>query len=74
MNLQLIENLVRRLAFYGGIIVMLFAFLEGVVQVLGHSLVAYHYAPSRLLEIGAALLVLAIACLLRQIRDALRAR
>lgn len=74
MNTRAIEILVTRIALIGGTAAILLAFVEGLVQLSNHSLVGYVYAPSRILEIGAALLILAAAFLLRQIRDELRAR
>ena len=69
MNKQAIENLVLRLSLYAGAFALLLAFAEGFTQLLGSSLVSHLYAPSRMLEIGATLLILAIALLLKQIRD-----
>jgi hypothetical protein len=73
MNKQKIEDIAVRIMIAAGSFVLLLAFAEGLVQILGHSLVSRLYAPSRMLEIGAVLFIAAVALLLRQIRDQLRA-
>ena len=67
------DNLVR--VILSGAIVMIFmAFLELAAQFTNLSLIGQAYPPGRLIELAAALLVLAIAIVTMQIRDDLRAK
>lgn len=72
MNIKSIESLLTRSTLAVGAFAILLAFVEGFVQLLGHSLMARNYAPSRILEIGAVLLILSIALMVKQIRDEAR--
>lgn len=74
MAKSMIEKYLVRVLFAAGTFALLLSFAEGLAQLLGHSLVSRLYAPSRMLEIAATLLLLLIALLLRQIRDGLSSR
>ena len=67
----LLENLTR-LLLIGAASMMGLAFLELAAQLLGQSLLRSYYSPGRLMELSATLAVLAIALLLRDVRNGLK--
>lgn len=74
MNIESVLRIAARAAFVGAVGAIALGFIEWIVQLFGQSLIANAYAPGRLLELAAALLVFVIVVLLRQIRDELRQR
>lgn len=74
MTIQTILRYLARLVLFGAIAANLLAFAELIVQFGGSSLLGNMYTPGRLIELGAALLVLVIALLLLEILDELRAK
>ena len=74
MITQILLHNVARLVFLGASAMIALAFIEGTAQLFGTTLIARMYGPGRLLELAAALMVFVIVVLLREIRDALRAR
>ena len=74
MNITIIDKYFARTVFIIATMTILLAFAEGFAQLFGQSLISRIYAPGRLLELAATLLVFVIVQLLRQIRDELRAR
>ena len=73
MTMQNLLHNAGRLFFLGASATIVLAFMEGVAQIFGISLIAEAYPPGRLLELAATLLIFVIAVLLREIRDTLRA-
>ena len=72
MNIEVLLNNLARLVFFGASAAIALAFVEGIVQLFGTSLIGNTYAPGRLLELAATLLVFVAVLLLRQIREELR--
>ena len=64
---------IGRIVFGVATAVMFFALAEAAANLLGTSLIGGRYSVGRLLELGAILMIVVIAQLLRQIRDQLRA-
>ena len=67
----LLENLTR-LLLVGALVLVAVAVIELALQVLGVSVIAKYYAAGRLLEMAAVFAVIAIALILRDIRELLR--
>ena len=74
MNIPSILHNIARLALVGALALFALAFLELAAGLFEISLIRDAYAAGRLIEMGAALLVPAIAITLREIRDALQAK
>ncbi|MCH9004546.1 MAG: hypothetical protein IH838_04555 [Proteobacteria bacterium] len=73
MDKQSILHTSAQVIFVGASAAIVLAFLELGVQFFGTSLIGSLYPPGRIIELAAALLVLVIAIVLREIRDVLRA-
>ena len=73
MSVDLFLHNLARVVFVGAVAALFLAFVELAAQRVGTSVVAGSYAPGRIIELAAALLVLVIAITLREIRDALKA-
>jgi hypothetical protein len=74
MNLDQLSTLACRLFLAGGFALLLLGMLERVAFVFGYTITSGRVSGGRLLEMAAVALVFAIALLLRDIRNALRAR
>lgn len=74
MAIQTFLHKLARVILFGAIATNLLAFIELVLQLANISLIGSLYTPGRLIELAAALLVLVIAILLFEIRDALQAK
>ena len=74
MYMQTLLHNVARLVFLGASTMIVLAFLEGIGQLFGVSLIDRMYSPGRLLELAATLLIFVIVVLLREIRDSIRER
>jgi len=72
MNYDKVVSLVSRVVVLGAAALTVLGVIEGVANALGYTLIHEAHKPSRLIELGAALTVIVIALLLRQIRDQLR--
>ena len=73
MDKQSILHTSAQVVFIGASAAIVLAFLELGVQFFGTSLIGNLYSAGRIIELAAALLVLVIAIVLREIRDVLRA-
>lgn len=69
MNPKTIVLFLAKVFFVISTVAIVLAFFEIVAQFLGFSLVAELYAPGRLVELAAMLLIFVIAVELMQIRD-----
>lgn len=74
MNLEPIYHWFARLFFFGGLLLLAVAVLEAALNLVGYTVLRDFYSAGRLMELAATLLVFVITILLRQIRDALKAR
>jgi hypothetical protein len=72
MNYDKVASLVSRLLVLGAAALTALGVIEGVANLLGYTFIHESHKPSHLVELGAALTVIVIALLLRQIRDQLR--
>jgi hypothetical protein len=72
MNFDKNASLVSRLLVLGAAVLTALGVIEGVANVLGYTFIHETHKASHLIELGAALTVIVIALLLRQIRDELR--
>jgi hypothetical protein len=72
MNYNTVASLVSRLVVLGAAVLIALGLIEGAANVLGYTIVHEAHKPSHMIELGAALIVIVIALLLRQIRDQLR--
>jgi len=73
MNLNSWLNGMTRAFFLLGFAALAVDVAEVIVNAFGYTILAGTYTKGRLLELAATLMVFAIAILLRQIRDGLRA-
>jgi hypothetical protein len=69
MNYDKIASLVSRVVVLGAVVLIALGLIEGAANVLGYTFIHEAHKPSHLIELGAALTVIVIALLLRQIRD-----
>jgi drug/metabolite transporter (DMT)-like permease len=69
MNYDKVASLVSRLLVLGAAALTALGVIEGVANLLGYTFIHESHKPSHLIELGAALTVIVIALLLRQIRD-----
>jgi len=72
MNYDKVVSLVSRIVVLGAALLTALGVIEGVANVLGYTFIHEAHKASHLVELGAALTVIVIALLLRQIRDQLR--
>ena len=72
MNFDKLNSIASRVFFGGGFVLLGLAFLEGIVNAFGYTILRNAYAPGRLLEFGAIALMFVVVLLLRQIREDLR--
>ena len=69
MNITAITLLLTRVFFYAALAVLGIGIIELLVNFFGYTILRGSYMPGRLIELSAALMVIVIALLLRQIRD-----
>jgi hypothetical protein len=72
MNYDKLASLVSRVLVLGAFVLLALGVIEGAANVFGYTILREAHKPSRLIELAAALTVIVIALLLRQIRDQLR--
>jgi xanthine/uracil permease len=69
MNYNKVASLVSRVVVLGAVVLIALGLIEGAANMLGYTVMHEAHKPSHLIELGAALIVIVIALLLRQIRD-----
>ena len=69
MNYDKVASLVSRLVVLGAVVLIAAGLIEGAANMFGYTVIHESHKPSHLIELGAALTVIVIALLLRQIRD-----
>ena len=74
MNIDFLSHLVTRVFFFGAFCLLALATVEVVVNFFNYTVLPGPYTKGRLVEGAVVLLVFVICVLLRQIRDALRAK
>ena len=74
MDFDTISKYLARTLFLLAIAAIALAFIEGIAEFFGSTMVGDFYTAGRLLELAATMLVFVIAVLLRQIRNELRAK
>lgn len=72
MNFNKFSSILSRIIVVGAFALIGLAVIEYVANLLGYTVLRDVYSAGRLIELAAALLVIVIALLLRQIRDELR--
>jgi len=65
-------SMVSRAFFLGAFVLLALSVLEAAAHLMGYTILRSSFAPGRLLEYAAILLVFVVAMLLRQIRDGVR--
>jgi len=65
-------SLISRCFFLAAFVLLALSLLEAVARQLGYTILRSAFAPGRLLEYAALLLVFVVAMLLRQIRDGVK--
>ena len=65
-------SLISRAFFLAAFALLALSVLEAVARQLGYTILRSSFAPGRLLEYAAILLVFVVAILLRQIRDGVK--
>ena len=74
MSTSIADGHAARLIAIVAAVLLALAIAEAAIQVFGISLISRYYSPGRMMELSATLMVFVVALLLRQIRDAVRAR
>lgn len=74
MNYQTLASVVMRVFTFGAFAMIALAVAELTANTFGYTLLHQAHSPGRLIDLAAALAVIVIALLLRQIRDELRKR
>lgn len=72
MNVNKLTSIVSRMVVIGAVVLIGLGAIEYVARLFGYTVLRNTYSTGRLIELAAALLVIVIALLLRQIRDELR--
>jgi hypothetical protein len=72
MNFNKLSSIASRIVVIGAFVLIGLAAIEYVANLFGYTVLRHAYSTGRLVELAAALLVIVIALLLRQIRDELR--
>jgi hypothetical protein len=72
MNYDKIASLISRVLVLGTFVLIALGVIEYAANAFGYTVIHEKHKPSHLIELGAALAVIVIALLLRQIRDQLR--
>ncbi len=72
MNVNKIASIISRVVVVGALLLIGLAVIEYPANLLGYTVLRGIYTTGRLIELAAALLVIVIALLLREIRDELR--
>lgn len=73
MSLQSLTSLINRVLFFGSFLLFALAIVEKMANLSGQTVIKGAYAPGRLFEFAAVVLLFVIALLLRNIREELRA-
>ena len=74
MNFDKLASVVSRVFVFGAFVLIALGTVEYGANVFDHSVINWAHGAGHLIELGAALTVIVIALLLRQIRDQLRQR
>jgi biotin transporter BioY len=74
MDLDRVTSLVSRIATLIAALFVLLAGTEWLMNLFNYTILRRIYTPGRLVEFAAILMLFVITVLLRQVRDALRAR
>jgi hypothetical protein len=69
MNYDKVASTVSRISIFGAVALIVLGLVEGAANMFGYTVIHEAHKPSHLIELGAALTVIVIALLLRQIRD-----
>jgi hypothetical protein len=72
MNYDRLASLVSRAFVFGAFVLIGLGVIEYAANMFGYTVIGQAHTASHLVELGAALIVIVIALLLRQIRDQLR--
>ncbi len=72
MSYDTFASTVSRIFLGGAFVLVVLAAIEYIANLLGYTLLRHMYSAGRLIELAAALAVIVIALLLRQIREELR--
>jgi len=72
MNFNKLSSIISRMVAIGAFVLVGLGAIEYVARLFGYTVLRNVYSTGRLIELAAALLVIVIALLLRQIRDELR--
>lgn len=72
MNYGTFASALARIFIVGAFLLVLLATVEYLSNLFGYTVLRHAYSAGRLIELAAALTVIVIALLLRQIRDELR--
>jgi hypothetical protein len=72
MNYDRLASLVSRAFVFGAFVLIAVGVIEYLANMFGYTVIGLAHTPSHLIELGAALTVIVIALLLRQIREQLR--
>ena len=72
MNYQTLSSVVMRVFTVGAFALIALAVAELMANMSGYTLLHQAHSPGRLIDLGAALAVIVITLLLRQIRDEFR--
>ncbi len=69
MNIEKLSSIVSGIVFAVALLLMMLAVVEKFMNAVGYTIVSGEYAPSRLLEIAAVLLLLVMVFSLKQLRN-----
>ena len=72
-SIDRILHLASRILFVGALLAVAFAFIEWLLLAFEISMIGQSYAPGRIIELAAALMIIVIGMTLRQIRSILTA-
>lgn len=70
--MERLTSFVSRLFFFAAFILIAVAIVDRIFNIFGYTILGGEYTSGRMLEFSAIMLVVVIALLLRQIREALR--
>ena len=69
MSVDKLSSIVNRLFFFVAFALLVLAVIEGILNLIGYTILQGQYTAGRLTEFAALLLVFVIALLLRQMRE-----
>ena len=72
MNFDSLNSIAIRVFFIGSLVLLGLAFMEGIANVFGYTILRNTYGPGRIIEFSAIALMFVVVLLLRQIREYLR--